>query len=346
MHLVALDQFLSNFSRDIGIDLGTANTPVTVRGRGVVLCEPSYVAINRERDRVVAVGQEAKLMSGKTPRNIEVIRPMRNGVIRDFDVASQMLKVFLKRVDSQGMLRPRVMIGVPSNTTEVERRAVSEAARVAGARVVYCIDQPLAGAVGADLPVLEPHACMIVDIGGGTSQVTILSLGGVVLSRSIRIAGDRLDEAIVNYVRLARNLLIGERTAEEVKIAIGYAVPPREPVFLTVKGRDQSTGLPRLISLSSSEVFEAISETLERIAEVVKETLESTPPELISDIMDDGITLVGGTSLLRGLDEYIHTITGVNCAVAQEPMFAVVKGQEKVFSNLRYMKTIFGSRRA
>lgn len=344
MHFLLLDQFLSNFSSDIGIDLGTANTPVLVRGRGVRLREPSYVAIDREKSRVIAVGNEAKMMYGKTPKHISVIRPVRDGVIANFEIAEEMMKHLLKRLNNQALLRPRVIVGVPSDVSAVERRAVNEAARQAGARVAYIIEQPLAAAIGAGLPVLEPRGNMVVDIGGGTSEAAVISLGGVVISKSIRIAGDEMDEVIVSHIRKTHNLLIGERTAEEVKIDVGSAVPPDFDLATTVKGRELSLGLPRTVRVTGEEICGALQDILINIAELVKATLELTPPELASDIIQEGIVLTGGGSLLRDLDKYLTKSTGIKCCLARDPISCVVYGTDKLFCDEKLMKTIFGGR--
>ena len=294
------------FTRDIGIDLGTANTLVHVSGKGVVIREPSVVAINKDDGKVVAVGEEAKRMIGRTPANIVAIRPLKDGVIADFEQTEAMLRHFIGRVGRRNLLRMTVVVGIPSGVTEVEKRAVIDAARSAGAHQAYVIEEPMAAAFGAGLPVDEPSGSMIVDIGGGTTEVAVISLGGIVPPRSIRVAGDELDEAIVAYVRRAYNLTIGDRTAEAVKIEIGSAYPLEPEREMTIKGRDLVTGLPRSATITSDEVRMAIQEPLRAIVEAVKVTLEQTPPELAADAMDHGIVLAGGGALLRGLDRLIQ----------------------------------------
>jgi len=343
-----LDGLFSFFSRDIGIDLGTANTKVYVRGKGVVLQEPSVVAIQVDSRRVMAVGSEAKRMIGRTPGNVVAVRPMKDGVIADFDVTMLMLRHFIQRV-SRGwtIFRPRVVVCVPSGCTEVERRAVIEASLQAGAREVYVIEEPMAAAIGAGLPVSEPTGSMVVDIGGGTSDAAVVSLGGMVCHRSIRVGGDEMDEAIINYTKRHYNILLGERTAEEVKIAIGSAYPGEEDgATLEVRGRDLITGLPRNLLLTASEVREALEEPVSQILEAIRITLERTPPELAADIMDRGIVLTGGGSLLRGLDRRIADDTGMPVIVAEEPLLCVVKGTGKMLESLdRYRSMLVGSRR-
>lgn len=318
---------LSNrFTRDIGIDLGTANTLVHVGGRGVLLREPSVVAINKDTGEVVAVGEEAKRMLGRTPSHIVATRPLRDGVIADFEQTEKMLQYFISKVSNKLLLRRTVVVGIPSGVTEVERRAVIEASRNAGATQAYVIEEPMAAAFGAGLPVDEPSGSMIIDIGGGTTEVAVISLGGIVHSRSIRVAGDELDEAIASYVRRAYNLFIGDRTAEQTKIEIGSAVALDVELQITVKGRDLVTGLPRSAVISSEEVRMAIAEPLNSIVEAVKLTLEATPPELAADAMDHGIVLAGGGALLRGLDRLISLETGMPVHVANDPLSCVAIG--------------------
>ncbi len=314
------------FGRDIGIDLGTANTLVHVGGRGVLLREPSVVAINKDSGEVVAVGEEAKRMLGRTPSHIVATRPLKDGVIADFEQTEKMLQYFISKVSNRFLLRRTVVVGIPSGVTEVERRAVIEASRNAGATQAYVIEEPMAAAFGAGLPVDEPNGSMIVDIGGGTTEVAVISLGGIVHSRSIRVAGDELDEAISSYVRRAYNLYIGDRTAEHTKIEIGSAVTLEKELQLTIKGRDLVTGLPRSAVISSEEVRMAIAEPLNAIVEAVKLTLEATPPELASDAMDSGIVLAGGGALLRGLDRLISQETGMPVHIAPDPLSCVAIG--------------------
>ena len=325
----------SRFSRDMGIDLGTANTLVHVRGRGVLLREPSVVAINSEDRSPLAVGVEAKRMLGRTPGSIIAVRPLKDGVIADFEQTEAMLRYFTHKVHRRKwFLGPQVIIGVPSGVTEVERRAVRSAAQRAGARWVGLIEEPMAAAIGAGLPVAEPVGSMIVDIGGGTTEVAVISLGGVVTHRSLRVAGDEMDEAIISYVRRVHNLLIGDRTAEEVKINIGSAYPMEEERTMEIRGRDLVSGLPRSAVLTSSEVREAIAEPVSQVVETVKETLESTPPELSADIMDRGIILAGGGALLRGLDRLLAVETEMPVHTAEDPLTCVVMGAGRVVEEM------------
>ncbi len=325
----------SRFSRDMGIDLGTANTLVHVRGRGVLLREPSVVAINSEDRSPLAVGVEAKRMLGRTPGSIVAVRPLKDGVIADFEQTEAMLRYFTHKVHRRKwFLGPQVIIGVPSGVTEVERRAVRSAAQRAGARWVGLIEEPMAAAIGAGLPVAEPVGSMIVDIGGGTTEVAVISLGGVVTHRSLRVAGDEMDEAIISYVRRVHNLLIGDRTAEEVKINIGSAYPMEEERTMEIRGRDLVSGLPRSAVLTSSEVREAIAEPVSQVVETVKETLESTPPELSADIMDRGIILAGGGALLRGLDRLLAVETEMPVHTAEDPLTCVVMGAGRVVEEM------------
>lgn len=330
---------LGLFSNDMGIDLGTASTLVYVKGQGIVLREPSVVAIDNEINEVLAVGMEAKKMIGKTPANITAFRPLRDGVIADFEVTQKMIRYFIKKVHNRrSLLHPRVAIGVPSCITEVERRAVREAAAQAGAREIYLIDEPMAAAIGADIPIHEPSGNMIVDIGGGTTEVAVISLGGMVLSRSVRIAGDEMDEAIVTYFKKAHNLLIGERTAEESKIRIGSAFPMKEEKTMEVKGRDLSTGLPKIIEVHSKEIREALKDPIRTIVELIKETLEETPAELSADLVDRGIVLAGGGSMLNGLDQLLAKETELPVHMAPDPLTAVVLGTGAYLEELEHFK--------
>ena len=315
------------FSRDMGIDLGTANTLVYVRGKGITVQEPSVVAMDRETKEILAVGNDAKQMVGRTPGNIIAVRPLKDGVIADFDVTEKMLRHFISRANRRmSLFRPRVVVGVPSGVTEVEKRAVVDATLAAGARDARLIEEPMAAAIGAGLPVNEPTGSMIVDVGGGTTEVAVISLGGVVAHRSIRVAGDEMDETIVQYVRRTYNLLIGERTAEELKKEIGSAAPVEDDVEVDVRGRDLITGLPKTIRISSAEIREALSEPVSAIIEAVKMTLERTPPELASDIMDRGIVMTGGGSLLKGLDKLLSQETGMPVHLSEDPLTAVAYG--------------------
>ena len=329
------------FARDIGIDLGTANTLVHVKGKGVILREPSVVAVNKKSNEILAVGDSAKSMIGRTPGNIVAIRPMKDGVIADFDVTQNMLKYFIKKAMSKGLFsKPRVVICVPSGVTEVEKRAVEEATLQAGAKEAYLIEEPMAAAIGANLPVEEPSGSMVVDIGGGTSEVAVISLGGIVTSKSLRVAGDELDEAIVHYVKKEYNLMIGERTAEEIKVTIGAAYPKPKEETIEIRGRDLITGLPKNLTITSSEITEAIKEPINSIVDSIKYTLEKTPPELASDIMDRGIMLTGGGALLSGLDKLIKEETGMPVTIAERPLDCVVMGAGKVLDEIETLKKV------
>lgn len=338
---VATVQGIMNYlTRDMGIDLGTANTLVHVRGKGIVLIEPSVVAIHSETKEVLAVGSEAKKMIGRTPGNIIAIRPMKDGVIADFDITQTMLRYFIRRAYRRGLLKPRVIVAVPSGCTEVERRAVLDAAIQAGAREAYTVEEPMAAAIGSGLPVNDPTGNMIVDIGGGTCEVAVISLGGIVTSKSIRVAGDEMDEAIANYIKRAYNLLVGERTAEEVKIQIGSAFDVGEEQSMEVRGRDLVSGLPRTISLSSSEIRKALSEPVAAIIEAIRETLENTPPELAADVMDRGIMLTGGSSMLKGVDRRISHETGMPVHLVDEPLYAVARGTGKILDEIETLRRV------
>jgi len=322
-----LKNLFGRFSQDMGIDLGTANTLVHVRGRGVVLREPSVVAIDKERGTPCAVGEDAKMMVGRTPSHIVAIRPLKDGVIADFEITREMLFHFIRKVHrGRQFAFPRVMVGIPSGITEVEKRAVIEAAQSAGAREARTIEEPMAAAIGAGLPVSEPTGSMIVDIGGGTTEVAVISLGGIVTSRSLRIAGDEIDEAIAAHVRRTYNLLIGERTTEYLKMQIGSAYPLPEELSAEIKGRDLVSGLPRSIRINSGEIREAIKEPILEIVETVRSTLEQSPPELSSDIMERGIVLAGGGALLRGLDELLAHESGIAVHIAEDPLSCVALG--------------------
>ncbi len=313
-------------SRDMAVDLGTANTLVYVRGRGIVLSEPSVVAIDTRTGEVHAVGVEAKRMLGRTPGSIQAIRPLKDGVIADFDVTEQMLRHFIQKVHQHRFAHPRVVVCVPSGVTGVERRAVEEATLSAGARQAYLIEEPMAAAIGAGLPIAEPAGNMIVDIGGGTSEVAVISLGGIVVSQSLRIGGDEMDDAIVNHVKKEYKLLIGQQTAEEIKLEIGSAHPLREEIQAEVRGRDLLTGLPKTVILSSDEVRHALDEPVGQIIDAIKQTLDKTPPELAADIMDRGLMLAGGGSLLGGLDERLRQETHMPVHVAESPLTCVAVG--------------------
>lgn len=329
-------------TKDMGIDLGTANSSVYMKGKGIILHEPSVVAIQRDTGQVLAVGEEAKQMIGRTPGNIVAIRPMRDGVIADFDTTQSMLRYFITKALKKRpyLVRPRVVVCVPSGVTAVEERAVREAAMQAGAREAYLIEEPMAAAIGAGLPVHEPTGNMIVDIGGGTSEVAVISLGGIVTSQSIRIGGDEMDEAIIQHIKRTYNLMVGERTSEEIKIKIGTAYPFPEEETFEVRGRDLVTGLPKTVLITSKEVYKALSEPVSAILEAIKVTLEKTPPELASDVMDRGIVMAGGGSLLRGLDLLVSEETGMPVHVADEPLFCVAFGTGKVLENLDVLRRV------
>lgn len=328
----------SLFSNDIGIDLGTANTLVFVKDKGIVLREPSVVAIYTSTRKVCAVGSEAKKMLGRTPENITAVRPMKDGVIADFDITEAMLRYFIKKVNRGKLFSaPRIVVAVPSGITEVERRAVKDSAIRAGARDVLLIGEPLAAAIGVGLPIDEPAANMIVDIGGGTTEVAIISLAGIVFTKSIRVGGDEIDNAIINYMKRAYNLLIGERTAEEIKIRIGSAFPGEEKVSMEVRGRDSVAGLPKTIVITSSEVRDALNDTLTSIVDMVRSALERCPPELSADLIDRGFVLAGGGALIRGLDQLLSDATGLPVIITEDPLSAVANGTGKVLEELPFL---------
>ncbi len=331
-----LNWLLGLFSLDIGIDLGTANTLVDVRGRGIVINEPSVVAIEKRSRQVLAIGSEAKEMVGRTPGNIVAIRPLRDGVISDFDVTEQMLHYFIKKVHDHMLLRvprPRVVVGIPSGVTEVEKRAVNDATLSAGAREAYLIEEPIAAAIGADLPVADARGSMIVDIGGGTTEVAVISLGGIVVARSIRVAGDEMDEDIINYARQKYNLLIGEQMAESIKIECGSAYPMETERTVCLRGRNLISGLPESIEISSVELREALRNSVGIIVDTVRQAIDETPPELISDLMEHGIALAGGGALLHGLAERLSEESKMRVYVAPDPLTCVARGAEKVLEN-------------
>ncbi|HIF92295.1 MAG TPA: rod shape-determining protein [Myxococcales bacterium] len=332
------------FSSDLAIDLGTANTLVYVKGRGIVVSEPSVVAVSRDSrgpDRVRAVGKAAKEMLGRTPGHIVAIRPLKDGVIADFDITEAMLRYFIRRVhDRRTMVRPRIVIAVPSGITEVEKRAVRESAMLAGAREVYLVEEPMAAAIGAGLPVTEPSGNMIIDIGGGTTEVAVISLSGVVYSNSTRVGGDKMDEAIINYVKRKYNLLIGERSAEKIKIRIGTAYPTDNIESMEVKGRDLVLGVPKTLELKSEEVREALAEPVNAIVESVTMALEKTPPELSADIIDKGIVMVGGGAMLKNLDVLLRETTGLPVMLAEDPLTAVAVGTGRILDEIGLLKEV------
>jgi len=331
----------SLLSNDIGIDLGTASTLVYVKGEGIVVNEPSVVAIERGTSHVLAVGDEAKRMLGRTPGNIIAIRPMKDGVITDFEVTEAMLRHFIQRVRHRRFqIRPRIVIAIPSGITEVERRAVKESAERAGGREVFLIEEPIAAAIGVGLPIQEPVGNMIIDIGGGTTEIAVISLAGVVFSKSIRIGGDEMDESIIEYLKKTYNLMVGERTSEEIKIRIGSAYPREEEMNMEVKGRDLVSGLPKTVTVTSEEVREALQEPLRAILEATKIALERTPPELAADLIDNGIVMAGGGALLKDLDKLISEETGLPVHVAEDPLTAVANGTGKVLNEIRYLRKV------
>ncbi|EAL4874834.1 rod shape-determining protein [Campylobacter jejuni] len=340
-----LDQLIGFFSSDMGIDLGTANTLVLVKDKGIVINEPSVVAVERERygskAKILAVGKEAKDMVGKTPGNIEAIRPMKDGVIADFDMTEKMIRYFIEKTHRRkSFLRPRIIISVPYGLTQVERKAVRESALSAGAREVFLIEEPMAAAIGASLPIQEPKGNLVVDIGGGTTEIGAISLGGLVISKSIRTAGDKLDMSIVNYVKEKYNLIIGERTGEEIKITIGSAIQLPKELSMVVKGRDQVSGLLSRIELTSEDVREAMREYLKEIADALKMVLEMMPPDLASDIVENGVVLTGGGALIRGLDKYLSEIVRLPVYIADEPLLAVAKGTGKALEEISLLQQL------
>jgi rod shape-determining protein MreB len=338
-----LDPVLGWFSNDLAIDLGTANTLVYVKGKGIVLFEPSVMAVRKnakDNHKVLAVGREAKRMLGLTPGNIEAIRPLKNGVIADFEITEAMLRHFIRRVHNRrSLIRPRVIVCVPSGITPVEKRAVKESAESAGAREVYLIEEPIAAAIGAGLPVTEPICNMVVDIGGGTTEVAVISLAGIVYSRSVRVGGDKMDESILHYIKRTYNLAIGEHTAEIIKTTIGNAYPG-ETESMDVKGRDLATGIPRIITINSDEIRTAIQEQSDAIVATVKIALEQTPPELAADIVDRGIYLTGGGALLKHLDVLLHQETGLPITITEEPLSTVVLGSGRALDNLNILREV------
>lgn len=337
-----LEQLYNRFSNDIGIDLGTANTLVYVRGHGIVINEPSIVALNKKTERIVAVGNEARQMLGRTPGHIQAVRPLVDGVISDFEVTEEMLLYLINKAEgsSRKLLRPRVVVGVPSGITNVEIRAVYDAAKSAGAREVYIIEEPMAAAIGMRLPVNEPVGSMVMDIGGGTSDVAVISLSGIVESKNLHVAGDKLNDAIVSYVRNEFKVLIGEKTAETIKIKLGSAVEGEESYEMEIKGRDLISGLPREIVITDADVRESISPSIDVLVEGAKEVLENTPPEILSDIMRRGIFLTGGGALIRGLDVLIHDKLNIPVHVAEDPLSAVARGAGVVLEDLDTYKEV------
>ena len=339
-----LDSVLGLFSSDMGIDLGTANTLVLVKDKGIIINEPSVVAVQNEKygkQRILAVGHEAKEMVGKTPGDIEAIRPMKDGVIADFDMTEKMIRYFIEKTHKRKFfISPRIIISVPYGLTQVERKAVRESAMIAGAREVFLIEEPMAAAIGAGLPIKEPKGSLVVDIGGGTTEIGVISLGGLVISKSVRTAGDKIDSSIVNYVKEKYNLLIGERVGEEIKIKIGTAIQLPKELEMSVKGRDQVRGLLSRIDITSEDVREAMREPLKEIADALKTVLEMMPPDLAADIVENGVVLTGGGALIRGIDKYLSDIVKLPVFVADEPLLAVAKGTGKALEEIGYLKQL------
>ena len=330
--------------RDMAVDLGTANTLVYVRGRGVVLNEPSVVAVNTQNQQVLAVGSDAKRMIGRTPAHIQAVRPLKDGVIADFDITEKMLRYFIQKVHTRRFLaKPRVVVCVPSGITGVEQRAVEEATIAAGARAAYIIEEPMAAAIGAGMPIHEPIGSMVVDIGGGTSEVAVISMGGIVTATSVRVGGDELDEGIINYVKKEFSLVLGERTAEAIKVAIGSAFPMPDEMIAEIKGRDLVTGLPKTVHITAEEVRKAIEEPVSAIVDAVKNTLDRCPPELAADLMDQGIIITGGGALLKGLDERLRHETGMPVRIASDPLYCVVLGSGRCLEEFEALKRILVS---
>lgn len=335
-------KFYTMFSNDVGIDLGTANTLVYVRGRGIVLNEPSVVAINQKTGRVVAIGKEAKQMLGRTPQHIVAVRPIVDGVISDFEVTEEMIAYLLNAAqkDSKKYLSPKVVVGVPSGITNVEIRAVRDATKNAGAREVYVVEEPVAAAIGMKLPVMDPVGSMVVDIGGGTTDIAVISLGGVVRAKNVRIAGDKFNSDIMSYVRSEFKILIGEKTAESVKIAIGSVIPLHQTLEAVIKGRDLVTGLPKEVIITDADVREAMSQSVYTLVESVREVLETTPPEILSDVMSRGLYLAGGGALLRGIGELLHDVLKIPIHITEDPLTAVARGTGIILEDVNYFKEI------
>ncbi|MDB4940025.1 MAG: rod shape-determining protein MreB, rod shape-determining protein MreB-related protein [Candidatus Doudnabacteria bacterium] len=341
--MALLDSFFQKFSKDIGIDLGTANTLVYVKGKGIVINEPSVVALNTKTKQILAIGNDAKRMVGRTPPHIVASRPLVDGVVSDFEITEQMLRYFINKVHQKTfsfLRRPRVVIGIPSGVTEVEKRAVQDAALNAGARMAFLIEEPMAAAIGSRLPVQDAAGSMIVDIGGGTAEIAVISLGGVVISRSIRMAGDKMNESIIQYARDNFNLLLGERTAEEVKIRIGSAYALEQPLETAMRGRDLVTGLPKEVIVNDTQIRAALEPAVRTIVNNIKSAVEETPPELVADLMQRGITLAGGGALLRGLDRLVHEKTEIPVHIADDPLTAVCRGTGVVVEDLETLKDV------
>ncbi|MBR6529534.1 MAG: rod shape-determining protein [Firmicutes bacterium] len=335
------------FAQEVGIDLGTANVLVYIKGKGIVLCEPSVVAINNDTDEILAVGEEARQMLGRTPANIVAIRPLRDGVVSDYDITERMLKYFIRKTCGSGrFFKPRIMVCVPSGVTEVEKRAVREAAEQAGGKDVFLMEEPVAAAIGAGIDISKPDGAMVIDIGGGTTDIAVISLGGIVASTSVKMAGDKFDEAIVKYMRKAHKLYIGERTAEDLKLTIGTAFPREEAVIKECRGRDLVTGLPKSVDVSSEEIMAALEEPLHEICEAVHNVLERTPPELAADISNAGIVVTGGGALLYGIDKRIEDRTGIKVIIAEDPKSCVAIGTGKALDQLESLKTNYLNKRA
>ncbi|MDQ7822434.1 MAG: rod shape-determining protein [Candidatus Eremiobacteraeota bacterium] len=341
MNNITMDTIMSRFSADVGIDLGTATTCVVARGTGVKLCEPSYVAYDIKKKKIIAIGRDAKVMFGRHHGNIQIIRPIKDGVIGNFEMASLFIEFLMRRIKNYGFLRPRVMLGVPADISEVERRAVQEAIRIAGARTVYLVEQPIAAAIGADVPIMESYGCVVLDLGAASSKVSVISLGGIVMSRSTPFASEKMDEAIQTMVRKKFNLLIGDNTSEDLKVNIGAALQLDEPIKVTVKGRDLTSGLPRAIYINSDDINECLIESIRSIVDLVKNCIEFTPPELMGDIIDKGVVMTGGGAMLQGLDVLLTHALKLKCRVPPEPAFCVARGIERIFKDQRLMNAIF-----
>lgn len=340
-----IDQILGTFSHDIGIDLGTANTLVLVRGKGILIREPTVIAQHKKTKQAIAIGSEAKRMLGKTPANIQAVRPLKDGVISDFEATEAILRYFIQKVHEgpstlPKIPRPKVVIGIPSGVTEVERRAVQNAALKAGAREAYLVEEPMAAAIGASMPIHEPNGNMIVDIGGGTTEIAVISLGGMVVKKSIRVAGDKLDQEVITYARSRYNLLLGERTAEDIKLQVGSAYPTEHDEKMPMRGRDLATGLPSTVIVSSAEIREALSPTVSLIIEGIKDTIEETPPELVGDILDQGLTVTGGGSQLRGIAQLISKEAKMPVRLTDDPLTTVVRGVGKLLDDTELLNKV------
>jgi len=341
MNLSFITNLIDVFSNNIAIDLGTANTPIYVKGKGIKLCEPSYIAIDKEEEKILATGHDAKHMEGRVPKHIEVIRPMKHGVISDFEAVTEMLSIFMKRLDRRNsIIGPKVIISIPSRSNSVEERTVIEALTQAGAREVCTVEQPVAAAIGCGLPILDARGNMIIDTGGGTTQVSVISMGGSIVNENLKVAGDELTEKIIGFMRQQHNIAIGNNTAEEIKIFLGSAYPHPDEMSMTVKGSDVISGLPKTVKIHEGEIREILSETLKEMLDIIKVGLEKTPPDLMNDIQEHGIILTGGTSLLKGFDKVIEKLTGIPAKIARDPVSTVAIGLGHLFTNQDLFKEI------